>query len=239
MAASSKISWVKTIRTKILTLTIVTTTLVLGISGYFAYKYTETTKTQELEQLAEVTADRLSLHLEIPMWDVDYDQVGTLLEAEMKELKIAGIAVRDEDKKSLFSARERNSVGVIIESQGNITGNLLNSSRDVTRGDKVIGNVTVFLTPSYLKTELLQFAQGIAGIVAILNLVILIIIGTVLGRVVVRPLKDLASSAERISQGDLNQEIHVMSSDEIGYLASTLNRMQLSLRVAINRLTKK
>jgi methyl-accepting chemotaxis protein len=239
MATSSNISWLKTIRTKIITATIVTTTLVLGVSGYFAYKYTETSKSQELQQLAEVTADRLSQHLEVPMWDVDYDQVGKLLEAEMKELKIAGIAVRDEDKKSLFSARERNNQGGVVESQGNLTGNYVNATREVKRGDKIIGNVNVILTPSYLKLELLQFAQGIGGIVIILNLVMLIIIGTVLGRVIVRPLKRLAANAERISQGDLNQEIEIHSGDEIGYLASTLNRMQLSLRVAISRLTKK
>ena len=97
MATSSNISWLKTIRTKIITATIVTTTLVLGVSGYFAYKYTETSKSQELQQLAEVTADRLSQHLEVPMWDVDYDQVGKLLEAEMKELKIGNPESLDTD----------------------------------------------------------------------------------------------------------------------------------------------
>lgn len=234
-----KISWVRAIRTKILTLIIITTTLVLGVSGYFAYRYTETSKTQELEQLAEVTADRLSSHLQIPMWDVDYEQVGKLLEAEMREQKIAGIAVRDEDKRTLFAARERGPGGAVVESAGNLTGNYIFATRDVMRDDQVIGSVNVFLTPALLALELRQFAMGTGAVVILLNVVMLIILGSVLGGVVVRPIKRLAESAERISQGDLNQEIEVHSGDEIGYLASTLNRMQLSLRVAMTRLAKR
>lgn len=234
-----RISWVRAIRTKILTLIIITTTLVLGASGYLAYRYTETTKTAELEQLATVTADRLSSHLQIPMWDVDYEQVGKLLEAEMREQRIAGIAVRDEDQRTLFAARERGPGGEVVESTGNLTGNYIHAARDVLRDDQVIGSVNVFLTPALLALELRQFAVGIGAVLILLNVVMLIILGSVLGGVVVRPIKRLAESAERISQGDLNQEIEVHSGDEIGYLASTLNRMQLSLRVAMTRLAKR
>lgn len=237
--AERRISWFKRIRTKILTVIIIVTTLVLGAAGYAAYLYEEATRTEELRQLAEVTADRLSQHIEIPMWDVDYDQVGKLLEAEMKELKVAGIAVRDEDKKSLFAARERDANGDVIESAGNLTGDFVFAQRDITRGDKVIGNLTVFLTPAYLQQELLQLAQGVAAVVLVVDLIMLIIIGSVLSRVVVRPLLVLAGHAERISQGNLNDDIDVTSGDEIGYLSNTMNRMQLSLRVAIQRLTNR
>lgn len=233
-----KISWIRAIRTKIISVIIVTTTMVLGISGYFAYRYTESTKTSELEQLAEVTADRMSLHLQIPLWDVDYDQAGKLIEAEMKERRIAGIAVRDEDGQTLFAARERGADGAVTPSAGNLTGNYVFASRDVTRDDQVIGSVNVFLTPAYLEQELRQFFYGTGAVVVLLDLLMLMILGSVLGGVVVRPIRRLADSAERISQGDLNQEIPVHAHDEIGYLASTLNRMQLSLRVAMTRLAK-
>ena len=83
-----------------------------------------------------------------------------------------------------------------------------------------------------------EFAQ-ISGInVVILNLVIFVIMMLVLGRLLINPLMELASGAEKISRGDLNQTFDVSARDEIGYLATTFNKMQSSLRVAIRRLTK-
>jgi methyl-accepting chemotaxis protein len=234
-----KISWFKGIRTKVVGLIVITTTCVLGLSGYAAYQYTRTTKTAELERLAEVTADRLSSHLQVPMWDVDYDQVGKLLEAEMNERRIEGVVVRDEDKSTLFAARERQPGGSVSVSEGNLAGDYVFASRDVTREDKPIGSVNVFLTRAYLEQELQRFALGIAGVVVVLDLFMMIILGSVLGRLVVNPIKRLAGHAELITEGDLNRDIDVHSGDELGYLAATLNRMQISLRVAINRLSKR
>lgn len=239
MAVEANVSWLRTIRVKIIAVGIITATLVLGVAGFLYYRYTETTKTAELQQLAEVTADRMAQHIEIPMWDVDYEQVGKLLEAEMKEAKIFGIVVRDEDRKTLFAARERRPGGRIVESNGDVTGNFAFARRDVMRGDKAIGAVTVFLSPSFLERELVRFAWGIGLVVVVLDLLMLVFISIALGRVVVTPLEVLARHAERISRGDLRQEIEVRSRDEIGYLATTLNRMQHSLRVAISRLRRR
>lgn len=239
MANESRIPWIRAIRTKIITAIIVTTTLVLAAAGYFFYRYTETTKTQELEQLAKIISIRLSQHIELPMWDLQYEQVGKLLEAEMEEAKIVGITVRDEDKTTLFAARERAPDGTAIKSSGNVVGDYLFASRDVLRGDQVLGNVSVFVTSSFLRQELIEFARGVSAVVVLLDIVILILVSVVLNRVVINPVKALATHAERISRGDFNQEIEARSHDEIGYLALTLNRMQLSLRVVINRLAQR
>ena len=126
-----------------------------------------------------------------------------------------------------------------MESAGDLAGNFIYARREVTRGDKTIGSLSVYLTPSYLHQDLRQFAIGIGGVMLIVDLVILILIGSILGRVVVRPIRLLADHAERISGGNLTEEIPIHSGDEIGYLSATMNRMQLSLRVAIQRLQKK
>ena len=97
----------------------------------------------------------------------------------------------------------------------------------------------MFVTPEFMRQDLKNFQQGVVGVVIILNIVIFIIMMVVLGRVLINPLMNLANGAESISRGDLNQQFDVSSRDEIGYLATTFNNMQSSLRVAIRRLTQR
>ena len=115
MAISTRIPWHRTIRTKLIAVIILTTSIVLGGAGYYAYKYIEQQEQSELAELAEVSATRLSQHLVIPMWNLDREQVAELLTAEMQEQRVAAIVIRDEDNTTLFAAKERNDAGEIVE----------------------------------------------------------------------------------------------------------------------------
>ena len=239
MNVISGIRWFQTIRFKLIAIIIITTSIVLGCTGYFAYKYIEQSERSELAELAEVSANRLSKHLVIPMWNLDREQVGELLNAEMSEQRVAAIVIRDEDKATLFAATERDSSGQVIESIGSVSGDYINVDRDVVNGEDKIGVLSIFVTPQFMKRDLAQFGQGLIATVVILNIVIFIIMMMVLGRVLINPLMTLAEGADKISRGDLNQTFEVNSKDEIGYLSTTFNRMQTSLRVAIRRLSNK
>ena len=238
MAISTKIRWHQTIRTKLIAVIILTTSIVLGVTGYAAYKYIEQEEQAQLKELADVSATRLSQHLVIPMWNLDREQVGELLSAEMQEQRVAAIVIRDEDASTLFAAKERNVAGDIVDSVGSVSGDYVSVDRKVVNGDEEIGVVSMFVTPSLMRQDLKKFGQGVIATVVILNIVIFIIMMIFLGKVLINPLMNLATSAEKISRGDLNQAFDVSSRDEIGYLATTFNKMQSSLRVAIRRLTK-
>jgi methyl-accepting chemotaxis protein len=238
MAISTRIAWHRTIRTKLIAVIILITSIVLGVTGYFAYKYIEQQEQAELSELAEVSATRLSQHLVIPMWNLDREQVSELLSAEMQELRVAAIVIRDEDNSTLFAAKERNDAGEIVESVGSISGNYISVDRKVLNNDEEIGVVSMFVTPKFMEEELKNFGQGVIATVVILDFVIFIIMMVVLGRLLINPIMELAAGAEKISRGDLNQTFDVSARDEIGYLATTFNKMQSSLRVAIRRLTK-
>ncbi len=238
MAISSNIRWHQTIRSKLIAVLVLTTSLVLGVTGYSAYKYIENLEQTRLAQLAEVSANRLSKHLVIPMWNLDREQVGELLAAEMQEQRVAAIIVRDEDNSTLFAAKERNNGGQVVESIGSVSGDYISVDRKVLNGEDEIGVVSIFVTPQLMRQDLKTFGQGVLATVVILNIVIFIIMMVVLGKVLITPLMKLASGAEKISRGDLNQTFDITSRDEIGYLATTFNKMQSSLRVAIRRLTR-
>jgi methyl-accepting chemotaxis protein len=58
-------------------------------------------------------------------------------------------------------------------------------------------------------------------------------------RAITKPVNKLKDVTERMSLGDLNVKIDIKSRDEIGLLAASIERMQTSLRLAMNRLRRK
>lgn len=71
------------------------------------------------------------------------------------------------------------------------------------------------------------------------SLIVVILVTSIYSRTVVKPITYLTDVADRISLGDLDTRIEINSSDEVGMLADSLERMQESLKAAIERLRKK
>lgn len=75
--------------------------------------------------------------------------------------------------------------------------------------------------------------------------VIVVVISMLLGGILVyfiiksitNPLRRIVTSAQKISQGDLTEEIEVRSNDEIGRLGASFNEMSASLRDVISKMS--
>ena len=235
----NKISWYSTIRMKIVMVVIIVCSIVLGGLSVYNTLNEQKALSNELSKLAKVTSERLSRHLIGPMWDLDRDLVNTTLEAEMLEDKIQAIVVWDSDKKTIFSAQERDSNGRLQESNGAIAGDLIKSSSEVNNGENVIGEVAVFVSKQQLNRQLEQ--STIANIISLIVLIIVmaIVMTIVMNVIIIGPITRLAKHADDISHGDLKQNIVAESNDEIGQLADAFRRMQTSLRVAFKRIYTK
>lgn len=66
----------------------------------------------------------------------------------------------------------------------------------------------------------------IAGSIAV---VIALLLGILLTRQIIRPLRSLSNGAEHVSRGDLSYRVQVHANDEIGNLAKSFNEMALKL----------
>ena len=235
----NKISWYSTIRMKIVMVVIIVCSIVLGGLSVYNTLNEQKALSNELSKLAKVTSERLSRHLIGPMWDLDRDLVNTTVEAEMLEDNIQAIVVWDSDKKTIFSAQERDSNGRLQESNGAIAGDLIKSSSEVNNGENVIGEVAVFVSKQQLNRQLEQ--STIANIISLIVLIIVmaIVMTIVMNVIIIGPITRLAKHADDISHGDLKQNIVAESNDEIGQLADAFRRMQTSLRVAFKRIYTK
>lgn len=76
-------------------------------------------------------------------------------------------------------------------------------------------------------------------LVIFLDVVILLMVIYFYSRSVVRPIRLLSEVADRISMGELDAPIRTKASGEVGILAESIQRMQTSVKAAIERLQKR
>lgn len=81
-------------------------------------------------------------------------------------------------------------------------------------------------------------AVFIIVVALILILMLMVVIAIVLTRSIVSPLSEAVIVADRVSSGDLTQNIHVTGSDEPAHLLIALKRMQDSLHETIEKISE-
>ena len=75
--------------------------------------------------------------------------------------------------------------------------------------------------------------------VMLVAMVLMLVVVYFYSRSVVRPIRYLSDVADRISMGDLDTPIQVKAKGEVGLLAESIERMQTSVKAAIDRLQKR
>jgi HAMP domain-containing protein len=76
-------------------------------------------------------------------------------------------------------------------------------------------------------------------LVMVVALVVLLMVIYFYSRSVVRPIRYLSEVADKISMGELDTPIQIKGKGEVGALAESIERMQTSVKAAIERLQKR
>ncbi|RLB77055.1 MAG: hypothetical protein DRH15_11790 [Deltaproteobacteria bacterium] len=115
------------------------------------------------------------------------------------------------------------------------------------RGTRYVVAATTYLDEFTVPVRKLE-ARASVLTSRVRNMSIVILVGTLIliglivsiyGHLLTRRIKSLTQLAERISVGELDAELKVKSTDEIGDLAEAIGRMQESIRLSIERLRRR
>ena len=233
-----KTSWFSSIQTKIVFMTILIVTVVLGSFTAYSFLQSKNKMMSDLEQLADATVTRLASHLINPLWDLDEELVNEIVVAEMTEKRLFGVIVRDSDNKTIFAAQKRNKSWQPVKYNGLQLGTkgLVFQSADVSNGNDHLGQVEVYLSPRFLNEELNANFSNMLLQVIVLDFIIFIAMFIALRTMVIKPINTLAEAADTMSKGDFETEINISSNNEIGQVAASMNRMKTSLKLAMGRM---
>lgn len=219
-------------------LIILTTTILFG---YVAFNYFTTKKrmNQELMEAAESSATRLAKNLWKPVWALDEKQVNEIVSSEMKAKQLFAIIVRDAFDKSIISGNMRDANWGVVNIKSDIRGEYIINSKDLIKDEEKIGIVEVYFTTMFMRRAFYQGVIDIAITSVILNIAILFVIFFTLRKIIILPIMKLTNATEQMSLGDLGVEIDIHSKNEIGILADSISRLQVSIKYAMGRLSRK
>lgn len=235
-----KVAWYRSLQTKILVTLLVVTTLILG--GFAVYNLAEARNRleTELQRLAETTVQRLSQHLIGPLWSLNRDQLAESIEASMLERRIYAIVIRGEDRQSIFMGRRRDNQWNIVEAQTEPQGDFVLSKTTLLHdNEEMIGVLEVYVSRRFLNEQFNSLIGTEIRRGAVLDLALIVVTLLLLRRLLVRPIRQLTDASERIAGGQLSTRIEVNSRDEIGMLAGAINKLQTSLRIAMERMKQR
>lgn len=237
--ATGGVGWKNSIQTTISAILILLTTIILLGFVLFNYFAAKSKMNEELKHFSEITSTRLSKYLVEPLWGVDEKQIEDSLNSEMMEKRIYAIIIFDRDTKRVFMGKKRDSNWKLVATKGNITGKNIKNRKKITRGKETIGDVEVYVTSKFMEEELYRSVVNLVITAIVLNIAIFLAIFITFRKIIIKPVMKLTDVAERMSVGDLNVKIDIKSKNEVGLLAEAIERMQFSLRLALDRLRKK
>jgi HAMP domain-containing protein len=104
--------------------------------------------------------------------------------------------------------------------------------------NEIVGARIVSVPASRVINKANSSSLIVLSIVSAIFIAVILIVNILLNRQVIRPLKRMTRVAEEVSTGRTSVEFEQLSNDEIGNLAKAFKRMQLSLEIALKRLSR-
>lgn len=102
--------------------------------------------------------------------------------------------------------------------------------------NEIIGARVISVPSSAVFNEARRLQMLVIGSLSVFFLLAMIMINFFLKFAVTNPLKRMAQLSKQVSTGNMNGEFEHPAHDEIGILAASLNRMKVSLEMAMNML---
>jgi HAMP domain-containing protein len=104
--------------------------------------------------------------------------------------------------------------------------------------NEIVGARVVSVPASRVINKANRSSLIVLGIVSTIFVLVILLVNILLNRQIIRPLKRMTRVAEEVSTGHTNVEFEALANDEIGNLAKAFKRMQLSLDIALRRLSR-
>jgi methyl-accepting chemotaxis protein len=149
---------------------------------------------EELNDLGNRVAERLSKNLVSPLWDVDDRVTQEIIMSEMNQKRIYAILVKKEDGKTLFAGKMR-------DAQWNIknagTGALTDLKKykisviklqEIVKDHEPIGEVEVYFTRKFIEEELYSAVVKILLIILFVNIALVLSLFISIKRFIILPI---------------------------------------------------
>jgi methyl-accepting chemotaxis protein len=212
------------IQAKVSSILCVTTILTVSIFGFYYYYVTKQKLVNELTNELHITANRLSVSLVSPLFDLDSSLANHYLETEMMDQRVSAIIVKEVGSDTVFSGKERDGDWAIIDSVDESKAKGIKQTREIFKVER-LGTLDIYFTTKFLEAELKQLMINVT--VSLLGLIVTLAVVNhiTLRKLIVKPIHEVIEKLENIAvgEGDLTARLDVKVHDEIGEMAKWFN----------------
>lgn len=180
-----------------------------------------------LVEKSNVIARRLENSIRIPLWNLNFRQIDTILDLEMQDHDIVAIVIVE----SVVDIPGKVKVNSeIVQYDPSRHASIIRSAfyktvTTVSFDDKYMGDIEVYYTNTFMKNELYSNLLKDIGIILLFGIVVFFVEFFVLRYSVLNPIQDLQRKVGKIAERKFDTRIDVHSKDEIGKLAVSFNEM--------------
>lgn len=232
---SHSVVWMNSLQIRFAGALVLLALCILGGFIIYEYNYTKKESILELEELAQIAANRMSKYLVDPLWGLEEAQLNESLVSEMMNKQVYCILIYEEDTSSILIGKTRDDPDKIIDSMESPPADYIKSKRPIVRKQDLIGEVEVFVTTEYAIDKLKKSILKFVFTTCILCISILTAVFFILRNLILFPIRMLTVAADQMSLGKLNTPIGYRTKNEIGILVDAIKRMQDSLQIAITQ----
>lgn len=233
-----KIKWHNRILARIGLLLLVLTVLSVSTFSWYGLTSAKRLMHDEMDRFTRETTARLASALGNPISRSNKNQIQALIEAELQDERIASIIVRNIDQ-NIILAGEKTPRGAIIESEPTGRRGFPDGEERIILDNKVLGSLELRVRPEAMALPLRHSITELSLLALGLNLLIFLALYLVLKRILTHPIQELTRAAESISLGQLESAIVNRSKNELGQLTDALERLRVSMRLALKRLASR
>ncbi|MDM8522636.1 methyl-accepting chemotaxis protein [Desulfococcaceae bacterium HSG8] len=196
--------WKHSIRSKMSAILIIQTTLILAAFVAFNYFTARSEMNDELNQLAEIMAERLSKNLATPLWDMDNDMADEIILSEMMEKQIYAVVVRESNSRSVFASKKRDDKWEIIESDSNEKDIrkkkiAIVKSKEIVKDDRKLGEVKIHFTSKFIREKIYRSVSRITVMALVVNIALLITLLISIEGLLIRPIHSVVRGLNNIA----------------------------------------
>lgn len=232
--------WYRSIQIKILIALLIVTTVILAAFATYNVSQERARLNTALQNLTESTTERLSQQIIGPLWTLNREQVQDLMRAAMLERRIYAVVVREEDGETVYAGLQRDSDWQVVEAAREPQGDFIRGRKTLLYdGSQMVGALEVYVSRRFLQEQSENLVVAELQRAGTLYLAFIIVMLILLQRVVVSPISHLTEASEQIAAGQLRTNIDIETRDEIGSLGNAINKLQTSLRIAMDRMKDK
>lgn len=221
--------------------------LVMVVLGFYVVNSTRSTQISRLESQL-VSEAKLIANISTPSFiapvnnknlDTIAKNIGNEIGTRITLIDVNGIVLGDtyQDPATMENHSTRpevvaalaTGIGRATRYSTTLRENMMYVAKAVAYQGKVLGIARVALPLTTVESSVNSTAMTIAGALAIATL--LVIIATLLlTRMITRPVRQITKAAEAIASGELDQQIPIRTSDEIGRLGRAFNEMSSNIK---------